>query len=216
MAAGAAVLAIIAQHKGGGLAVMNEFTLGERVSNALVSVLVYIYRAFWPQNLAVFYPFPIQIPLIQVLASLGIIAAITLLCFRFRHKLPLSHRGVVMVCRHIAAGIGYFKGRWFCQCGSIYLHTAHRTVYHGVLGLVGHVETVSASTILSAGMIGLVAVGLFFNTTLQLQNWSDSYCTFYPCGKGYPENDFAHHSLGHIYAAKRRFWSSCRLILNRP
>ncbi len=187
MAAGAAVLAIIAQHKGGGLAVMNEFTLGERVSNALVSVLVYIYRAFWPQNLAVFYPFPIQTPLIQVLASLGIIAAITVLCFRFRHKFPYLIAGWLWYVVTLLPVLGILKVGGFAN--------ADRYTYIPLIGLfimvswglLDMLKRFPHRRILSAGMIGLVAVGLFYNTTLQLQNWSDSYCTFYPRGKGYPE-----------------------------
>ena len=49
-----------------------------RIANALVSYLVYIGKLIWPQNLAVFYPYPSQIPIVLTAGT-----GLTLLCISF-------------------------------------------------------------------------------------------------------------------------------------
>jgi len=51
----------------------------------------------------------------------------------------------------------------------------------------------------------MILLGLFLKTTVQLQNWSDSYSLFTHAAKVTQGNDFAYHSLGHIFAAKGDF-----------
>jgi len=45
------------------------FPLSSRLANAPVSFVTYLAKTFWPQDLAIFYPFPNQIPLGQVVAA---------------------------------------------------------------------------------------------------------------------------------------------------
>jgi hypothetical protein len=46
------------------------FPFRSRLANAPVSFIAYLENTFWPHDLAVYYPFPTQIPVWQVLASL--------------------------------------------------------------------------------------------------------------------------------------------------
>lgn len=50
-----------------------------RLSNALVSYIIYIKKLFWPVELAVFYPFPTSIPTWQVLLSVLLLLCLTIL-----------------------------------------------------------------------------------------------------------------------------------------
>ena len=50
-----------------------------RIENALVSYVVYIVKTIWPQNLAVFYPYPDALPLWQTAGALLVLACISLI-----------------------------------------------------------------------------------------------------------------------------------------
>jgi hypothetical protein len=50
-----------------------------RVANALVSYVKYIGKMIWPQNLAVFYPFPKNVPLYQILGALIALVCVSIL-----------------------------------------------------------------------------------------------------------------------------------------
>ncbi len=59
-----------------------------RIANATVSYVKYIAKMIWPQNLAVFYPFPDKIPLWQFTAALTSLIVLSLLVFRERKRRP--------------------------------------------------------------------------------------------------------------------------------
>ena len=61
---------------------------GIRVANALVSYVVYIKKMIWPENLAVFYPHPGSPPFWQVLGTLLLLAAATLVVCLAARKYP--------------------------------------------------------------------------------------------------------------------------------
>jgi hypothetical protein len=67
--------------------------LGLRVENSLVSYLVYIGQMFWPDRLAIIYPYPHSIPVWQTLAALAVIlgvSAVAVVCWRTRPYLAVG------------------------------------------------------------------------------------------------------------------------------
>ena len=58
-----------------------------RIENALVSYVKYIGKLFWPQNLAVLYPFPASIPAWQPIIAVVILVGISIgICFSIKKK----------------------------------------------------------------------------------------------------------------------------------
>jgi tetratricopeptide (TPR) repeat protein len=55
----------------------NNFSLRSRLVNAPVAFVMYLVKTFWPHDMAIFYPFPAQIPIGQVLGTLFIIIVIS-------------------------------------------------------------------------------------------------------------------------------------------
>ena len=49
--------------------IVPRFSLGSRLANAPVSFMTYLGKTFWPHDLAIFYPFPNQIPPGQVVGA---------------------------------------------------------------------------------------------------------------------------------------------------
>ena len=56
---------------------LSEYTVYDRVSNALVSYVRYLRMAVWPVDLAILYPLPRKTPLWQPLAAFGLLAMLT-------------------------------------------------------------------------------------------------------------------------------------------
>ena len=80
LSAVAAVIAYVAQQRGG--AVSSQIPFGLRLENAAVSYVTYIAQFFWPVKLAVFYPFPAAVPAWEWVAAVFVLIAITIVAMR--------------------------------------------------------------------------------------------------------------------------------------
>jgi hypothetical protein len=69
------------------------FTLGTRIANAIISFATYLEKTFWPQDLAVFYPFPVQIPAWQVIIASFLIIIISIAAIALIKRLPYLFLG---------------------------------------------------------------------------------------------------------------------------
>jgi hypothetical protein len=65
----------------------------DRVANAPVSFIAYLEKSFWPLDLAVFYPFPEQMILWQVLTATIVSITVTVLVIRKRLQYPFLFVG---------------------------------------------------------------------------------------------------------------------------
>src|SRR5262249_44609687 len=81
-----AVVTFVAQSHGGSVSSFTEAPVTLRLSNALVSYAKYLLLAFWPNDLAVFYPLPKAIPAWQIMGAALLLIGITAFCF-FQRKL---------------------------------------------------------------------------------------------------------------------------------
>src|SRR5437773_5255669 len=89
LVAASAVVTSISQSHGGAVRTVTEFPLALRLSNALVSYAQYVLRAFWPNDLAVFYPFPgAAIPAWQIIGAALLLIGITAFCLFQRKVRP--------------------------------------------------------------------------------------------------------------------------------
>ncbi len=83
LAAASSIMTYVAQASKATTAPLEHFPLGQRVSNALISSVLYLVKTVWPASLAAFYPHPSSIghpiPVWQPLAAAGILAVVTLL-----------------------------------------------------------------------------------------------------------------------------------------
>lgn len=70
-------ITLYAQHKGGAVRGLDVLSFQLRSENALIAYVKYIGKTIWPHDLAVLYPFPLSIPLWQVVCSLCILLLIS-------------------------------------------------------------------------------------------------------------------------------------------
>ena len=89
LVAASAVVTSLAQSHAGAVRTFEEASLPLRLSNALVSYANYLLLGFWPNDLAVFYPFPrAGIPGWQIIGAALLLIGITGFCFLQRKIRP--------------------------------------------------------------------------------------------------------------------------------
>jgi hypothetical protein len=77
LSAASSLITIYAQQQGAAVVSMERIPLFTRMANALMSYVLYIGKTIWPQNIAVFYPYPDAWPLWQVGGAFLLLAGIT-------------------------------------------------------------------------------------------------------------------------------------------
>lgn len=82
----ASAIAVVSQQEA--LGSLQSTTLGERAANASIAYLQYIRKIFWPNDLAVFYPFPESIHTGMALTATALLILATGIVLKLRTRYP--------------------------------------------------------------------------------------------------------------------------------
>jgi len=168
-----------------------------RIANALVSYLVYIGKLIWPQNLAVFYPYPNQIPVeLYSGAGLALLCISFLMVWAFRKK-PYLGVGWLWYIGALLPNIGLIQaGLWPAM--------ADRWAYVPFIGIFiiiawGATELATKWQLKKSYVIIaplLVLTILLTRSWFQVQHWASSATLFDHNLKLTSKNYVAHNNLG--------------------
>src|SRR5436309_7005205 len=197
LVAASAVVTSVAQSHLGAVRTFTEFPIAPRLSNALVSYAKYLLLAFWPNDLAVFYPFArTGIPAWQIIGVALLLIAITAFCFFQRKIRPYLIVGwlwflgtLVPVIGLVQVGAQTMADRYF-YIPSIGLFIAL------VFGLADIAERRRVAHWLSAAMADVVLLVLATLTNAQIHRWTDSFTLFKHALTVAPPSVAAEDSLG--------------------
>jgi protein O-mannosyl-transferase len=89
----ASVITYLVQQHGAVVATLGTLRLGDRAANAMVSYCRYLEKTFWPENLAVFYPWPRGWPLALIALAAVLVAGISVLAVVLRKRRPYVFTG---------------------------------------------------------------------------------------------------------------------------
>jgi len=195
---------LFAQQAGGGIVGMETYSLGSRIANALVAYQAYLFNTFFPINLAVFYPFRLDITAIEISAALFLLIFISLLTLAVFKKKPFLLVGWCWFLGILVPVIGIVKIGDFAM--------ADRYMYMPLLGLLFAAIWLIADALVrnKSGRIALIGVSIVFvllaglGTRAYLEKWHDSKTLFTHAAEAAAPNFLAHYSLGHIFAGKGR------------
>jgi tetratricopeptide (TPR) repeat protein len=200
LAAVSSVITLLVQRSGGAIAGIDILPLQSRVANAFLSYARYLGKMFWPENLAVFYPFDAgSIVFLQVTICVLLLLFISILviCFwRTRKYLPVGWFWFVVT---LVPVIG------FVQVGAQGL--ADRYTYIPYIGLFimiawGLPELLSKWPYrkfvlgISAAVV-LTALGICEHR--QVSYWNDSITLFSRSIAVTQNNDIAYYNRGVAY-----------------
>ena len=121
------IVTYIAAQNAGAVTSIEALPLGVRIGNAFVSYIAYIGKMIWPSNLAVFYPYPEVLIPWQVLGSVFLLIAITLVVIWRAKRSPYLATGWLWYIGTLVPVIG------IVQAGSQAM--ADRYTYIPLIGL---------------------------------------------------------------------------------
>jgi Flp pilus assembly protein TadD len=174
-----------------------------RFANAPVAFVTYLEKTFWPHNMAVFYPFPEQIPLWQVMGASLLILIITTAVIVMIKRLPYLFAGWLWFSITIAPVIGIIQ----VSIAAPYA-MADRYHYLPSIGLAVMLawgipafiksEGIRKKVIFPAGIIFLAIIS--FLSWNQCGYWKNSIELFSHALKVTDDNWLAYNSRGIVYA----------------
>src|SRR6476469_6831379 len=202
LVAASAVITFLAQSHGGAVRDFSEAPITLRLSNALVSYAKYVLLAFWPNDLAVNYPFQAAgVPAWQTIGEALLLIAITAFCFFQRKIRPYLIVGwlwflgtLVPVIGLVQVGGQTMADRYF-YIPSIGLFIAI------VFGLAEIAERRRIAPWIGAAIANAVLLVLATLTNAQIHRWTDSFTLFKHTLAVAPRNLAIQNTLG--YALQR-------------
>jgi len=197
LVAASAVITFLAQSHGGAVLTFTEAPITLRLSNAPVSYAKYVLLAFWPNDLAVYYPYTgTDIPAWQIIGAALLLIAITAFCFFQRKIRPYLIVGwlwflgtLVPVIGLVQVGAQTMADRYF-YIPSIGLFIAI------VFGLADVAEKRRVAPWLSAAIANVVLLVLATLTNAEIHRWSDSFILFKHALKVAPPSVVVEDCLG--------------------
>ena len=180
-----------------------ELPVLERINNAVVSYVLYVWQMLWPVNLAVFYPHPEnRLLLWEIFSSLLLLLCITAVAIALRQKRPYLIMGWLWYLGMLVPVIGLVQVGWQGR--------ADRYTYLPQIGLYIAITWAAADltslwrrqrTILSAAAI-LVIGALSLCAWVQTSYWRDSETLFRHALSVTTNNDVAENNLGIVFLGK--------------
>lgn len=171
----ASLIAIWAQSLSFAVMPLDEYPFIVRTANAVVSYGTYLYKTFWPDPLAVYYPHRgYGLPLWQIAVSSAALIVITLLAIRLARKRP-----------YLPVGWGWYLGTLLPVIGVVQLGSqamADRYTYVPQIGIFLAITWAAAEAMerwfphraaTALVMVGVLAA-LGVRTERQVTHWKDS------------------------------------------
>ncbi len=181
------LLTLLGHGELGAVVTMQALPLDQRIFNGLLSYTRYIGKMIVPTNLAVYYPYEVDIPVGVVAVSTVFVAALTLLFFRMRKGRPYLIMGWLWYLGVLIPNLG------LVQAGA--QSRADRFTYLPMLGVVIMVVWLVTSRTQSKVLLAIPAV-LAVLTFHQIALWKDSETLFRHTLEVTPTNPFALAALG--------------------
>ena len=194
------IITFLVQRSGGAVRDIDALSLNNRIANTFLSYVRYIGKMFWPQNLAIFYPFDvIRIPFWQIAACAFLVLGISIFVVRIGHNQ-----------RYLSLGWFWYLGTLVPVIGIVQVGShamADRYTYIALIGLF---------IIIAWGLPELLAKWIYRKTALgvsmviilttlgicahrQTSYWKNSVTIFSHTIEVTQNNWLAHNNLGNAY-----------------
>lgn len=206
LATASAVVTVFAQSSGGAVVAFQDLNFGQRLLNALLSCMLYIWKMVWPAGLAPYYPLDKDIPIWAGIAAGAGLVFVSVLAARARTK------------RYLAAGWVWYLVTLLPVVGLVQVGMqamADRYTYIPLIGLFviagwGIADLAYALLPLprrwtKAGLTSgavLLAIICGMASFTQVGYWRDDITLLTRATDVTRDNVFAHFNLGAAYRAR--------------
>ncbi|NDV27785.1 tetratricopeptide repeat protein [Desulfovibrio sp. JC010] len=204
------VLTVMAQHGGGAMQSAESFPLSLRISNALVSYVAYLGELVAPVNLAVFYPYPHDIPFWKPALAALFIVAVSAVAVRFIRKFPLGAVGWFWYLGTLVPVIG------LVQVGDQSM--ADRYAYIPFMGIYMIIAFGAARLVREGRVPGKAAVAfgtavvavLLVGAYTQAGHWKDSKALYTRALAVTENNHHMHYNYGNLLEREKNLTEAAR------
>ena len=202
IAASWSLLTFVLQKKIGVVLGGAHFGIAHRMANAVVSYAMYVWNTFWPQGLALCYPYPSTLPSGTVMVSVALLVLVSVLCIAKRRSSPYLITGWFWYLGMLVPVIG------FVQVGE--QARADRYTYLPQIGL-GLLAAWGAMELFAKRRRGrevliamalLIVTGLMAASYFQTSSWRDSETLWNQALAHTSNNYIAHNELGNALMKK--------------
>ena len=190
------LITLLVQQQSGAVKTLGNFPLPLRIANALSSYAVYVAQTFWPVRLAVFYPFPAEIPVWKPVLGAALIVAVSAITWGLRKGNPYLIVGWTWFLIMLLPVIGIVQvGAQSHADRYMYLPMTGLLIMlaWGVRDLVGRWPRWKPAALAIAGGACAACAAA---TTVQLQTWQNSGTLFERALAVTNDNYIAEHNLG--------------------
>ncbi len=204
LVAASAMITFIAQSHGGAVRTLVHAPIGFRLPNAVVSYAKYLLLTFWPNDLAVYYPFA-GIPAWQVIGAAFLLIGVTVFCVSQRRIRPYLMVGWLWFLGTLVPVIGLVQvGGQIMADRYFYIPSIGLFIALG-FGLADIAKSWRVAPALSAGIAGGILLIFAMLTNAQIQRWRDSFTLFQHTLAVTPPNLRIEHNLGVAFGASDRY-----------
>jgi protein O-mannosyl-transferase len=211
LSAVSSIATLVAQK--GAVGYTEELPILERINNAVVSYVLYIWQTVWPLNLAVFYPHPEnRLPLWEIISSLLLLICITTVAIALRKQRPYFITGWLWYLGMLVPVIGLVQVGWQGRADR-YTYLPQIGVYIAVTWLVADLTAFwrRQRTILSTAAILTIGV-LSSCAWVQTSYWRDSETLFRHALAVTTNNDVAENNLGIVFLRQGKVEEAISLL----
>ena len=201
LSAVSSIVTFLAQR--GAIGWTEQLPVSARISNAIVTYVVYIWQMLWPAKLAVFYPHPeLRLPIWAIALAIIALVGITAAAFILRKRAPYLITGWLWYLGMLVPVIGLVQVGWQGHADR-YTYLPQIGLYMAVTWTVADL-TVSwrFQHIVLAAVAALLVAVLSWRAWLQTSYWRDSETLFTHALAVTSNNDVALNNLGIIYLDK--------------
>ncbi len=195
-----------AQSLGGAVKSIDEYSWSQRLSNSVVSYVMYLAKTFWPTHLAPYYPHPGDYPVVWVAGAVVLLLLITAAAFMRRKSEPFLLIGWLWFAGSLIPVIGLIQIGSFAR--------ADRFAYLPHIGLfIAIVWSVDAFTrrmparkaVLSTAA-ALVTLSFMALSFLQTTHWQNTITLWEHTLSVTQNNAVAHNNLGVALLGRAPSW----------
>jgi tetratricopeptide (TPR) repeat protein len=204
LVAASAAMTSIAQSHGGAVRTFTDMSIALRLSNALVSYAKYLLLTFWPNDLAVYYPFA-GIRAWQIIGAALLLIGISMFCFLQRKSAPYLIVGWLWFLGTLVPVIGFVQVGGQIMADRYFYIPSIGLFIALVFGLADIARDWRVAPAISAGIAGVLLLVLATLTNAQIQRWRNSFTLFEHTLAVTPPNLRIEHNLGIALGASGRY-----------
>jgi Tfp pilus assembly protein PilF len=206
LVAASAVITSVAQSHAGAVRTFTDFPIALRLSNAVVSYAKYLVLTFWPNDLAVYYPFaPTGIPAWQIIGVAFLLIAITAFCLFQRKIRPYLIVGWLWFLGTLVPVIGLDQVGGQTMADRYFYIPSIGLFIAVVFGLADIAKARRVAPLLSAAIAGVFLLVLANLTNAQIHLWSNSFTLYDHALAVTPPNLHIEYNLGLAMGGSGRY-----------